>query len=76
MDPKLMMTLIKHDFEKRREEEFIALHRRPDALPLPPEEPTPSFGDRLSAVVTGWLLRLPAPPEHVPRRGDDEVTVV
>jgi broad specificity phosphatase PhoE len=71
-----MMTLINGDFEKRREEEFIALHRRPDALPLPPEEPAPSFGDRLSAVVTGWLHRLPAPPERVLRRGDDEVTVV
>jgi hypothetical protein len=78
MDPKLMMTLIKGDLERRREEEFIAMFRRPDALPLPPEEPKATFGERLSAVVTGWLHRLPAPPEPVvrPRHRDDEATVV
>ncbi len=74
MDPKLMLTLITGDLERRRQEEVEAMFRRPDALPLPPEAPAPTFGDRLSAVVTGWLKRLPAEP--VARRTDDEVRAV
>jgi broad specificity phosphatase PhoE len=76
MDPKLMLTLITGDLERRRGEEFEATFRRPDALPLPPEEPAPTFGDRLSAVLTGWLHRLPSEPVARMARGDDEVTAV
>ena len=77
MNPKQMVYLINADFEQRREEEWRELHRRPDALPLPPEEEEPiDVGTRLRAVVRGWLNRLP--PESVsrvsraPRAADDE----
>jgi broad specificity phosphatase PhoE len=77
MNPKQMVYLINADFERRREEEWLALHRRPDALPLPPEEPTTDVGTRLSAVVRGWLHRLPADPISRSRRaGDDEAPAV
>jgi broad specificity phosphatase PhoE len=77
MNPKQMVFLINADFERRREEEWRALHRRPDAPPLPPEEPTIDVGTRLSAVVRGWLHRLPADPISSSRRaGDDEAPAV
>ena len=76
MNPKQMVYLINADFEGRREDEWLALHRRPDALALPLEEPTVDFGTRLSAVVRGKLRRLPPDPIPRPRRAcDDEAAV-
>jgi hypothetical protein len=72
MNPKQMVYLINADFERRREEEWRELHRRPDALPLPPENEPIDVGTRLSAVVRGWLHRLPPEPiAHAKRAGDD-----
>ena len=72
MNPKQMVYLINADSERRREEAWRELHRRPDALPLPPEEPTIDVGTRLSAIVRGWLHRLPAEPISRPRRASDD----
>jgi broad specificity phosphatase PhoE len=55
-----MTSWIEEEFERRREEEFQATLRRPDALPLPPEEPMASFGDRLSRVINGWMNHVPS----------------
>jgi broad specificity phosphatase PhoE len=77
-----MVSWIEEEFERRREEEFQATLRRPDALPLPPAEPTASFGERLSRVVNGWMNHLPSAsaaraattaPVRA-RRRDDEAT--
>jgi broad specificity phosphatase PhoE len=77
MNPKQMVYLINSDLERRREEEWRALHRRPDALPLPPEEPAIDVGTRLSRMIRGWLHRLPADPiPHARRAGDDEAPAV
>jgi hypothetical protein len=56
-----MVSWIEEEFERRREEEFQATLRRPDALPLPPPEATASFGERLSRVISGWLNHVPSP---------------
>jgi broad specificity phosphatase PhoE len=78
-----MTSWIEEEFERRREEEFQATLRRPDALPLPPVEPTASFGDRLSRVVNGWMNHLPSQsaaraatvrPAPAIRRRDDGAT--
>jgi len=60
MYPKLNVFLITQDAERRREREWQELLRRPDAPPLPPEEPTIDVGTRLAATIRGWLHRLPA----------------
>jgi hypothetical protein len=60
MYPKQMVFLIYEDFERRREQEWQELFRRPDAPPLPPEEPAIDVGLRLAATIRGWLHRLPA----------------
>jgi hypothetical protein len=69
MNPKRMVYLINADFERRREEEWLELHRRPDALPLPPEEPRVGIRTRLSAAVRAFvdplLLERPLPPDHL-----------
>jgi broad specificity phosphatase PhoE len=78
-----MVSWIEEEFERRRNEEFQATLRRPDALPLPPEEPTASFGERLSRVVNGWMNHLPSAsdaraatvaPARAARRRDDRAT--
>jgi broad specificity phosphatase PhoE len=78
-----MTSWIEEEFERRREEEFQATLRRPDAPPLPPAEPTASFGDRLSRVVNGWMNHLPSQsaaraatirPTPAIRRRDDGAT--
>jgi len=56
MHPKQMVYLINADFDRRREEAWRELHRRPDALPLPPEpEPGPTIRARLNAAIAAWL---------------------
>lgn len=56
MHPKQMVHLIRADWERQREEAWRELHRRPDALPLPPEpEPGPSLRARLNAAIAAWL---------------------
>ena len=69
MNPKQMVYLINADFERRREEEWLELHRRPDALPLSPEEPRVGIGTRLRAAVRAFanplLLERPIPSDHV-----------
>jgi len=78
-----MVSWIEEEFERRRDEEFQATLRRPDALPLPPEEPNASFGERLSRVVSGWMSHVPSAsaaraatmgPARSVRRRDDEAT--
>lgn len=76
-----LVKWMEREFERQREDEFRALMRRPDALPLPPEEPGgPSIGDRWSHVVDGWRsragltdagrgLRRPAAPRAAGRSG-------
>ena len=75
MYPKQMVFLITQDAEGRREREWQELLRRPDAPPLPPEEPAIDVGLRLAATIRGWLHRLPA--DNVPTAriwtADDEV---
>jgi hypothetical protein len=71
MYPKFMIDSINEDFERRRDEEFQAMLRRPDAEPLPPEpEKGPGFGMRLSVAIRGGLLRLADALPHP--RADDE----
>jgi len=46
-----MAYLIHEDRTRQIDEEWQALLRRPDAPPLPPEEPTVGLGTRLNAAV-------------------------
>jgi broad specificity phosphatase PhoE len=71
MYPKQMVFLINEDFERRREQEWQEALRRPDALPLPPEEPAIDVRARLSAVVRGWLLRMPPTQTGSPAKDDE-----
>jgi broad specificity phosphatase PhoE len=74
MYPKQMAFLLTQVIERERNDEWEAMLRRPDALPLPPVEPTVDVGARLAAVIRGWLLRLPAdsiPPKRIWSRDDE-----
>jgi hypothetical protein len=74
MYPKLNLFLITQDAERRREREWQELLHRPDAPPLPPEEPTIEVGTRLAATIRGWLQRLPAdkvPPARIWSSADE-----
>ena len=75
MYPKQIVFLITQDAESRREREWQELLRRPDASPLPPEEPAIDVGLRLAATIRGWLHRLPADKVPTARiwTADDEV---
>ena len=72
MHPRQMAFLIHEDRKHRIEQEWQELLRRPDAPPLPPEEPTVGLGTRLSAAVRAFidplLLERPIPAD---RLGDD-----
>jgi broad specificity phosphatase PhoE len=76
MNPKQMVNLLNADFERQRQEAWRELHRRPDALPLPPEDEPIDVGTRLKAVVRGWLHRLPpktvVQASRATRAADDE----
>jgi broad specificity phosphatase PhoE len=68
MYPKQMAFLLTVDSARRRDEEWQAMLRRPDAPPLPPEEPAIDVGARLAATIRGWMQRLPAeaiPPARI-----------
>lgn len=71
-----LVNWIARESARQREEEFREALRRPDALPLPPEEPTPSLGDRLGRVANGWRSHVPARASAAParRRGDDRLS--
>jgi len=62
-----LVSSIEEAFDRRRDEEFRATLRRPDALPLPPAEPRASAGERVSRMIDRLLGRLPAPVES-PKR--------
>jgi hypothetical protein len=56
MNPQVMLAAILarsvHEDEWRRADEWRRLHRRPDALPLPPEpEPAPSRWSHVRLAV-------------------------
>jgi|KBSMisStaDraftv2_1062788.scaffolds.fasta_scaffold1299295_2 broad specificity phosphatase PhoE len=75
MYPKQIAFFLTTDIARRHEEEWQAMLRRPDAPPLPPEEPAIDVGARLAATIRGWMQRLPAeaiPPARIWSR-DEEV---
>jgi hypothetical protein len=47
MDARQFINLLEYDHDRRRREEWDALHKRPDASPLAPEEAIP------------WVERVP-----------------
>jgi hypothetical protein len=50
-----MAFLIGEDRTRQVDEDWQAMLRRPDAPPLPPEEPTVGLGTRLSAAVRAFV---------------------
>lgn len=53
MDARQFINLLEYDHDGRRRDEWEALHKRPDAPPLPPEEAIP-WVERVAMLH--WLV--------------------
>jgi len=62
-----LVSYIEEEFDRRRDEEFRATLRRPDALPMPPAAPRPTAGEHVTRMIDRLLGRLPAPVDS-PKR--------